>query len=143
MLSKKLLVAIAIGLTCAASAQDRDSVDRFLQGYASAHVRADIEWFFAHRDPTALVRQGSLLWTYKDFKRIVEEIRKAPQKPYYSEFHFENTKIELKGDRAIVQTTDKWVDVGSKEPGGCKSKFILVWKDGDWRLWRLDESDLD
>lgn len=137
---KVLLFTFAFLLAAVAVGQDRASVDTFLRSYEKGHVRADVEWFASHRDPTSLVRQNGSLTTYKEFMAFVEDARKNPPKPFFSDFAFEDSKVEMGGHRAIINAKMRWHYAGSNMSGGCNARFVLTWKDGDWRVWRLDET---
>ena len=118
---------------------DRASVEAFLRSYDAAVVANDPDWTLAHTEPTAVFRTPGLV-TYREIAAHARwmSARRPPSAVEACQTTAE--RIEVRGERALV---DFRMAIRYKKGIGheerWRGRLVLVWRDGDWRLWRLDE----
>ena len=138
---RKLLLPFVLILSAAASAQDRASVEAFFHEYDAAVKTGDLEWVAVHLDPTAIYRDSEgYMEVYQDPKPMLEAYRK--EKVHYKRpmASFDTTidKLDLRGERAIVDITSREVSPGGRPTHYARSlRMVLTHKDGVWKMWRV------
>lgn len=129
----------ALLLLLLGKAPDRASVEAFLRGYDAAVVANDPDWTLAHTDPTAVFRTPAIL-TYPRIAARARWAKAHPQPSVVASCQTTAGKIEIRGERALVDfTTAIRYRKGIAHEERWRGHAVLVWRKGDWQMWRLDE----
>lgn len=135
---KTFVVLVLSVLAPLALAQDRASIDRFVAAYDKAAVSNDDAWFLRHLDKKGKIVFGGQTQTYAQVEKM-SEARKGKPDPMpivSSKTHVD--KATIVGKQATVDYTTRQTMKNGGKIMTVKGHAVAIWKDGDWRMMRIE-----
>lgn len=140
---KRFLLPFVLALSTAAFAQDRASVEAFIDRYEDLNRKNEFDAALAMFDSTLIWRDPSGLTTYADLSSRVEkamaETKGKPLPKVVTPSTTTFDRIDVIGNRAIVDLT--YVPATTRRGEKAKAEkvhLVMAWRDGAWKFWRVD-----